>query len=122
MRMEAVTKTILLVDDDEVSRVATRRYLATFGYAVDAVHGAKEALALFNPQTHDLVLTDNSMPGMSGAELAHVLKLRSPLTPVVMYSSNPPKNPAGLDLVLRKPADLSKLRDSFARLLPGCSV
>src|SRR6476620_6842461 len=85
-------KTVLLVDDLDDSRVTTKWFLTNFGYAVDSVRSAEEALALFNPKIHDVIVTDNSMPGMSGAEMAHVIKMRSPSTPVLMYSGLPPEN------------------------------
>src|SRR5204862_3187428 len=82
-------KTILLVDDADDCRVTTKWFLTNFGYAVDSVRSAEEALVLFNPEIHDLVVTDNSMRGMTGAEMAHIIKLRSPSTPVLMYTGLP---------------------------------
>src|SRR5207253_6753402 len=73
-------KTILLVDDVDACRVATKWFLSNFGFGVDSARNAEEALALFNPELHDVVVTDHSMPGMTGAEMAHIIKLRSPST------------------------------------------
>ena len=111
-------KTILLVDDNDDLRLLTKWFLGNFGYAVDAVRTAEEALAVFNPKTHDLVVTDNSMPGMSGAEMALVVKMRSQVTPVLMYTASPPPDPAGVDLVLQRPAHMLVLKESVERLLP----
>ena len=110
-------KTILLVDDEDECRVTTKWFLTNFGYGVDAVRTAEEALVLFNPAIHDLVVTDNAMPGMSGAEMAHVIKLRSPSTPVLMYSGNPPDDRSCLDLVIQRPTHLLTLRDAVEKLL-----
>jgi CheY-like chemotaxis protein len=112
-----IVKTILLVDDADDCRVTTKWFLANFGYAVDSVRSAEEALALFNPEIHDLVVTDNSMPGMSGAELAHIVKLRSPSTPVLMYTGSPPENAACVDLVVQRPTHLLALKDGVEKLL-----
>lgn len=79
--------TVLLVDYGDVGRVATKWFLNSFGFEVDSACTAEEALALFDTRVHDLIITDHSMPGMSGAELAHVVKLRSPSTPVIMYQA-----------------------------------
>ncbi len=66
---------------------------------------------------HDLVITDNRMPGgMSGAEMAHVMKLRSPSTPIIMSTSVPPENVACVDLVLRRPAHLLELKDAIEQI------
>jgi CheY-like chemotaxis protein len=72
---------------------------------------------MFDPKLHDLVLTDNSMPGMSGAEMAHVIKLRSPSTPVLMYTGRPPEDQSCLDLVIQRPTHLLKLKEAVDRLL-----
>jgi CheY-like chemotaxis protein len=110
---------ILLVDDDDQSRITTKWFLANFGYAVDSARNAEEALALFQPAVHDLVLTDNRMPGMTGAEMAHIIKLRSPSTPVLMYTALPPDDQSCLDVVMQKPAHLLTLGEAVARLLKG---
>jgi CheY-like chemotaxis protein len=110
-------RTVLLVDDDDTSRVTTKWFLSHFGYAVDSVHSGEEALALFDPKTHDVVVTDNSMPGMTGAEMAHVIKLRSPSTPVLMYTGLPPHDRSCLDVIIRKPTHLLAVKEAVDRLL-----
>lgn len=109
--------TILLVDDTDASRVATKWFLNNFGYEVDSARSAEEALALFDPNTHDLIVTDNSMSAMSGQELAHIIKLRSPSTPVIMFSGAPPADHSCLDLVIQKPAHLLSLKEAVEQLL-----
>jgi DNA-binding NtrC family response regulator len=113
----AQVKTILLVDDRDDCRITTKWFLNIFGYAVDSARNAEEALAVFNPAAHDMVITDNSMPGMSGAEMAHIIKLRSSVTPVVMYTGNPPADVSCLDAVLRRPTHLMALKETIDRLL-----
>lgn len=109
--------TVLLVDDDDAVRVPTRWFLNSFGYEVESVRSAEEALALFDSTIHDLVVTDNSMPGMSGAELAHIIKMRSPNTPVIMYSGAAPADQSCLDSVIIKPAHLLVLKAAIERLV-----
>ena len=105
-------KTILVVDDLDDCRITTKWFLTNFGYAVDSARSAEEALALFDAKVHDLVITDNSMPGMSGAEMAHVIKLRSPLTPIIMYTGSVPQDQSCLDLVVEKPTHLLVLKEA----------
>jgi len=112
-------KTILLVDDGDESRVTTTWFLANFGYAVESVRNAAEALALFDPRVHDVVITDNSMPGMTGVEMAHIIKLRSPSTPVLMYTGLPPDDRSCLDLVIQRPTHLLTLKEAVQKLLAG---
>ena len=108
---------MLLVDDNVDTRLLTKMFLNNFGYEVDSADSAGEALARFNPSLHDLVLTDNSMPGMTGGEMAHVIKMRSPATPVVMCSGNPPKDTSAIDIVIKKPTYLLAIKDAIDKLL-----
>lgn len=115
--LESQSGTVLLVDDDVDIRILTRFFLNNFGYEVDCANSAIEALARFNPALHDLVLTDNSMPGMTGGEMAHIIKLRSPATPVVMCSGNPPNDCSSIDVVIKKPTHLLAIKDAIDKLL-----
>lgn len=110
-------KTVLLVDDVDDCRLTTKWFLCSFGYAVEAVRSGEEALALFNSKTHDVVVTDNSMPGMSGVEMAHIIKLRSPGTPVVMYSGTEPQDRSCIDVVILRPSHLLGLKDAIENVL-----
>jgi len=115
--LESHSRTILLVDDNVDTRLLTKMFLNNFGYEVDSADSAGEALARFNPEQHRLVLTDNSMPGMTGGEMAHVIKTRSPATPIVMCSGNPPKDTSAIDIVIRKPTYLLAIKDAIDQLL-----
>jgi len=110
-------KTVLIVDDDDDTRLLTKVFLNNFGYEVDSANSAGEALARFNPVLHDLVLTDNSMAGMTGEEMAHIIKMRSPSTPVVMCTGNPPNDSSPLDVVIKKPTYLLAIKDAIDKLL-----
>jgi two-component system cell cycle sensor histidine kinase/response regulator CckA len=70
---------ILLVEDEETVRNVVARLLVKLGYEVSSAAGAKEAIAMFdNGADFDLVVTDIVMPGLSGVEMAEVLKGRFP--------------------------------------------
>ena len=110
-------KTLLLVDDQDEYRITTKWFLSSFGFVVESTRTAQEALAIFDPKVHDLVLTDNTMPGMSGIEMAHIIKLRSPSTPVLMCSGSLPDDRTSLDLAIEKPVPLLRLKESVDTLL-----
>jgi CheY-like chemotaxis protein len=114
-----ILKTVLLVDDDVDTRLLTKMFLNNFGYEVDSTDSASEALARFNPGLHDVVITDNSMKGMTGGEMAHIIKLRSPSTPVLMCTGNPPHNTSSIDVVITKPTHLLAIKDALDKLLAG---
>ena len=109
--------TILLVDDDSEIRISTKWILTNFGYVVDTAPNAEEALTLFDPKVHDVVVTDNSMPGMSGLEMAHIIKMRSPSTPVLMYTGRAPDDSSCVDLVVQRPAHMLALKEGVDKLL-----
>jgi len=111
------TKTILLVDDTQDSRLISKWFLAELGFVVHTAHTAEDALAIFEPRLHDIVITDNSMPGMSGEEMAHIIKMRSPSTPVLMYSGTAPFRNECIDAVILKPAGLPEVHSAVCRLL-----
>ncbi|MGA2751027.1 MAG: response regulator [Verrucomicrobiota bacterium] len=113
----AEPKTILLVDDAPETRSITKWFLTNFGYIVQSFPNAQDALALFDPRVHDLVVTDNMMPGMTGYEMAHIVKMRSPSTPVLMYTGRPPPDSSCVDLVIQKPAQLTVLKEAVDKLL-----
>jgi len=76
---------VLVVDDDETIR-DTLYELLSEDYACQTAETAEKALARLEAETYDVVLTDISMPGLSGLELlGHVLQ-RFPQTPVIMIS------------------------------------
>ncbi len=114
-------KTVLLVQDDDSARIATKWFLSNLGYIVESVGSAGEALALFDARIHDVIVTENAMAGMTGVELAHIIKLRSPSTPVLMYSSVPPEDRSCVDLVLQMPTHLPDLKFSLDGLLTASS-
>lgn len=114
---EAQLRTVLIVDDNDDTRLLTKMFLNNFGYEVESANSAGEALARFDPLLHDLVLTDNSMPGMTGGEMAHVIKLRSPATPIVMCTGNPPSDCSSVDVVIKKPTYLLAIKDAIEKLL-----
>jgi two-component system aerobic respiration control sensor histidine kinase ArcB len=110
-------KSILLVDYDDASRITTKWYLAYFNFEVHSARSGEEALALFDRNIHDLIITDNRLPGLNGQELAQVIKMRAPATPVIMYTSDPPKCSDGLKRVIRKPTQFLTLQEAAHELI-----
>ena len=71
---------ILLVDDEDELAHLGKMLLSTLGYQVKAMTDPQEALTFFrqNPDDFNLVITDQSMPEMSGLEMAEeMLKIRA---------------------------------------------
>ena len=111
---------ILLVDDEPALLETGRQLLENFGYRVSTAGGSEQALGIFRriPQEIDLVLTDMTMPHMTGDKLAvELLKIRPDLSIVLCtgYSidmSDEKAEKMGIKSFLHKPileADLSRV-------------
>ena len=83
--MSEKKKRILIVDDEpQITRVL-RRSLMTHGYDVHSAADGEAALQTFGDWMPDLVVTDLSMPNMSGLELCRRLRAISQL-PIIVLS------------------------------------
>jgi len=78
--------TVLLVDDEPLVRASTAHMLSELGYRVVEAVSADEALVLLDGADFDLLVTDHLMPGMSGADLTHEVRIRRPTLPVLIIS------------------------------------
>jgi two-component system chemotaxis sensor kinase CheA len=90
MRADALTRTLLFVDDSAFFRNMLTPVLKAAGYDVTSVGGAEDALALVKKGQHfDLVVSDIEMPGMNGFDLAEALRAdpRSARLPIIALSS-----------------------------------
>jgi CheY-like chemotaxis protein len=113
---------ILVVDDEPFVCDAVKMMLTFDGHRVDTANGAKEALALFEKEKYDVVITDYAMPTMKGDDLATAIKKVVPDQPIVMVtayaemlrtSDQPLK---GVDFVISKPFLLEHLREAIRKV------
>jgi DNA-binding NtrC family response regulator len=77
---------ILIIDDEDMLVELNEQRLCRLGYEVVATTSSMEALAIFRrePDTFDLVITDYTMPNMTGTELAiELLKVRTTI-PIIL--------------------------------------
>ena len=80
------TGSILLIDDDEMVVKMEHQMLEGFGYQVTSRTSSLDALDTFqtNPEKFDLVITDMTMPGLTGVELSHKLLEIKPGMPIII--------------------------------------
>lgn len=111
------SKRILVVDDEPGIRQATAMLLSFDGHQVQTAESGEEALQKYVPGAFDLVVTDYSMPGMKGDELALALKKLSPTVPILLLTAFPPPlQPPGIDLIVTKPFDFASLREALVKM------
>ncbi len=115
---------ILLVDDEENLLKLIDRMLSGLGYRVSSFTDGKEALSAFSahPETFDLLLTDISMPGMGGRELADELLEQRPELPIIFctgaYDVDESENICnGSESILYKPVSKEQLMATVREVL-----
>ncbi len=108
---------ILYVDDESALVTLGERRLRLHGYQVTGVHSPADALQLVreHPERYRLLVTDYTMPGMNGLQLAHAITQLQPTLPIVLLTGYIDEIPAdvlrsaGIRRVLAKPATSDEL-------------
>ena len=115
---------LLFVDDDSALLEITTRFFEHLGYIVKTADGGSKALALIK-ESHDvfdIVITDYSMPGMDGIELAMSVNKLLPDTPVILYTGKSEfidkkqLSAAQIAEIVKKPCRLKEL-DTITKIL-----
>ena len=124
------TETILLVDDDAQIVEMTSQMLAALGYRVIPAASADDALRLFSdiPNNVDLVITDQTMPEMTGEMLIRRLRELRPDLPTIIctgYSETMDMQKAreqGIDAFLMKPVDMMDVARTIRHILDAAAL
>jgi CheY-like chemotaxis protein len=116
---------ILFIDDEEFLTDWGKAALERLGYKVTAMNNSTEALNIFlsNPSQFDLVITDQTMPGVTGVQLSkRILEVR-PDIPIVLctgYSdhvSPEASSQIGIRQFLMKPSTRQELAQTIRNIL-----
>jgi CheY-like chemotaxis protein len=119
------TESILFIDDEPSLTELNRLRLQRLGYRVTPETNPVSALETFrsSPERFDLVVTDMTMPGMTGDLLARKILLIRPEMPIILYTgysekiSDSQSAETGIRLILEKPVDLPTLARAIRRIL-----
>lgn len=122
---ESASKHVLIVEDEPHISKLYQEFINEFGYQTTVCEDGQQALAAFDDpkNTIDLVLTDQSMPKVTGKELSIILLNKQPTLPIIMctgYSELINEDVAkeiGIRHYFLKPASLTKLMAVIDNLL-----
>ena len=81
---------ILVVDDDALVREMVARILLRTGHRVDTAEDGAAGWEILQARNHDLLLTDHSMPNLTGVELAQKIWFAHMPLPVILMSGAMP--------------------------------
>jgi two-component system cell cycle sensor histidine kinase/response regulator CckA len=116
---------ILFIDDEEAQARSARHLLERLGYDVTTRTDSREALEAFRsqPAAFDLVITDQSMPGMTGVELAAELMHIRPGIPIILCTGfseavdGKGAKAMGISEFMMKPFSARQLAEAIRRVL-----
>lgn len=112
---------ILLVDDDLLVLVNTSELLEDLGHQVTAVSSGEAALATLRaPNTFELLITDQMMPGITGTQLIRIINAERPGLPVLLITGYAElQNHDRPTYILAKPFSQQALKTAICSALEG---
>jgi CheY-like chemotaxis protein len=111
---------VLVVDDQDIICELSAEYLRVEGHSPVTANNGREAFERFCAEPFDLIITDQSMPGLNGVQLAAEVKKHTPGARVILLTGFGDEMqaagalPEGVDLVLSKPVSAAELRRAVA--------
>jgi two-component system sensor histidine kinase/response regulator len=130
----AVTRRVLVVDDNEVNRDVVAEMIRRLGHEVELAVDGASALALMAGRTFDVVFMDVQLPDIDGLEVTRRIRSRGGRMPVVALTAHVSREDrdrclaAGMTSMLTKPVSAAELaaaiddtrsRDTIAELTAG---
>lgn len=115
---------IMVIDDEPMVVDVLKRALIRFGYEVSAFGNGVEALEVFraSPNAFDVVITDQTMPNITGFELAHQMLAIRPDLPLILTTGYAEKaydeqaRVAGIRYYMPKPLKIAELGAALLEL------
>ena len=121
-------RSILIIDDDEQTRVFLRRVLEEAGYMVMEAPNGREGLRQFRQTPTALVITDLLMPDMDGLEVTMALHRESPTVKIIALTGGSGQRDfldiaklLGAHRTMKKPVAIAELLQAVQQELLGGS-
>jgi len=117
---------ILFVDDEQATVTMMKTLIPQLGFSIESFSSPLNALERYraNPDTIDLLITDLTMPGMTGIELAAKTHEINPQLPVILITGygkdielTTPINRYGISRFLKKPVRRSELATTINEVI-----
>jgi CheY-like chemotaxis protein len=114
-----VEKVILLVEDDVLVRETVVNLVESLGYRAMSAANGQDALLLVMNEGVDAVLTDVTMPGMNGYQLAERIRAVAPGLPTICVTGYAVavEDQGHCDVVVRKPYTTATIADALKSVL-----
>ena len=126
--MAESVKRILVVDDEENTRIGLSKLLSQEGFEVESAANGNDALELLGQRKVNLVISDINMPDMNGLAFLRELSRNFPSTSVIMITayggveSYLEAMNLGAYEYLHKPVRLDELRSVMKKIFNGGSI
>lgn len=120
--MEPHKLRVLVVDDEDLCRWASRQLLARCGHEVEEAASAEAALGVVEHWNPDAILVDIGLPGMDGIELLRSVRRQRPIVRSIVMTAHATLQTAvaairaGAVDFLTKPLDPAELELALARV------
>jgi PAS domain S-box-containing protein len=122
-------KTILLVENNEISRLVTTNMLNELGFEVEMVENGKQAVELGAKNRYNLIFMDIQMPVIDGLEITKVIRQgKNKKTPIVAIIANYQRAAVkrylaeGMNDYISKPVTIERLRVTVEKYIMGTAL
>ncbi len=119
---------VLVAEDNETNQLLITIMLEELGISCDVANDGVEAIEMYDPNKHQLILMDVNMPNMNGVEATTNIKESYPDSIIIALTADTMKGDRerlmalGMDEYLAKPLDEAKLYDMMSRYLHKLSA
>ena len=106
---------ILLVEDDDEFRQMITDVLELFDHEVTHASSAEAGLTFLEKKVFDMIISDITMPGISGLEMAKIIRQRKIKTPIIIISGHSDSQTiaeslkSGINDYIQKPLNIKDL-------------
>ncbi|MEM6717825.1 MAG: response regulator [Bacteroidota bacterium] len=121
--IDTIEKRILIVDDNKINRVVTKRILQNKGFQCDVAEDGMDAIETLKENNYDLILMDINMPRIDGVETTKRIRKTDQKTPIIALTAVEEDQirdriyEAGMNDFIIKPYDLAEFHQIILKNL-----